>query len=81
MTDSSRQRKQTSSTFLLLADKKMFAQQGHLNRKISLVVLSTSLMVHLEPSFPLVVAAVQRTVPGSFESVEIPEHPEVQTYR
>jgi predicted nuclease of predicted toxin-antitoxin system len=59
---------------LVTADKKMFGQQSHLDRKISLVVLSTSLMVHLEPGFPLVMAAVQRVVPGSFEAVEIPEH-------
>ena len=63
---------------LMTADKKMFGQQRHLERKISLIVLSTSLMAHLEPSFPLVMAAVQRAVPGSFEAVEIPRRSEVQ---
>lgn len=62
---------------LITADKKMFGQQSHLDRKISLVVLSTSLMIHLEPGFPLVLAAVQRAAPGSFEMVEIPENSKV----
>ena len=66
---------------LLTADKKMFGQQSHLDRKISLIVLSKSLMVHLEPGFPLIMAAVQRAIPGSFEAVEIPEHREVQDFR
>ena len=56
---------------LLTADKKMVHQQGHLQRKISLVVLSSSLMLHLKPNFPLILAAVERSTPGSFEKVEI----------
>jgi predicted nuclease of predicted toxin-antitoxin system len=63
---------------LVTADKKMFEQQQHLDRKIGLVVLSTSLMIYLEPGFPLVLAAVQRAGRGSFEAVEIPEHAAVQ---
>ena len=65
---------------LVTADKKMFGQQSHLDRKIGLIVLSTSLMIHLEPGFPLILAAVQRSAPGGFEAVEIPESPEVRNH-
>ena len=63
---------------LLTADKKLFQQESHLDRNISLVVLSSSLMVHLEPNIALILAALERATPGSYEAVEIPRVSEMQ---
>jgi predicted nuclease of predicted toxin-antitoxin system len=58
---------------LLTADKRMFQQQQHVERSISIILLSTPLMVHLQPHIKLILDASKRATPGSFESVTIPE--------
>jgi len=63
---------------LLTADQKMFSENSHLDRKVSLIVVSSSLMVHLEPMMEVLLLAVERAVPGSFEEIKIPLPPKVR---
>jgi predicted nuclease of predicted toxin-antitoxin system len=65
---------------LLTADKRMFQQQQHVERKISIILLSTPLMVHLQPQVGLISDAIERGTPGSFESITIPESTHSKRY-
>lgn len=60
---------------LLTADRKMYGQNQHTARKISLIVLTRSEMVHLEPLVDGILEAIDRAVPGSYEEVVIPVSP------
>jgi hypothetical protein len=56
----------------LTTDKNLKHQQNLQGRRISIVVIGVAQWPGLEPHVALVVAAVDRTTPGSFEEVEIP---------
>ncbi len=60
---------------LITADKKMYSQQNHSQRKISLVVLDNNKMNNLEPKLDAIRAAVSRAIPGSYDFVLIPLSP------
>jgi len=66
---------------LLTADQKMYAQNRHVARKISLVVVTRSEMVYLEPMMEAILAAVHHAVPGSYEEIEIPVPPKTRNRR
>jgi predicted nuclease of predicted toxin-antitoxin system len=57
---------------LLTADKRMFQQQQHVERKISIILLSTPLMVHLQPQVGLISDAIER---GPLNPLRFPNQP------
>jgi hypothetical protein len=63
---------------LLTADRKMYAQNRYVARRISLVVLTRSEMVYLEPMIKTILAVIQRAAPGSYEEIKIPIAPKVR---
>lgn len=57
---------------LLTADQNLWYQQNNASRKISLVVLSTNHLKRIRKNQKLVLDALNRARPGSFEIVHIP---------
>jgi hypothetical protein len=57
---------------LVTADKKMYAQQNHAERCLSLVVLGNNEMKNLEPRLSEVTEAIDKAVPGSYAMVPVP---------
>jgi hypothetical protein len=53
-------------------DKNLRYQQNLAGRRIAIVVIAHAQWPGLEPHVELVVAAIDRIIPGSYEEVEIP---------
>lgn len=56
----------------LTTDKNLKHQQNLEGRRIAIVVIGAAQWPGLKPHVALVVAAIDRATPGSFEEVEIP---------
>ena len=64
-----REAQQAGFDVMLTADKNIWHQQNHDKRMISLVVLSTNDWLVVKRSVPVILAALDRLRPGSFEEV------------
>jgi hypothetical protein len=56
----------------ITADQSIFHQQNNATRVIALIQLSTPSWKRVRSAHALILAAVERATPGSFERVEIP---------
>jgi hypothetical protein len=63
---------------LITADQKMYGEQSHVARKVSLLVVTASRLDYLLPCVPEIRAAIERAEPNGYEKVNIPLPPKVQ---
>jgi hypothetical protein len=56
---------------LITKDKNMVYQQNNAKRQIALLVLSTNSRVSLRAAHERILAAVERSAPGSYEYLEL----------
>jgi hypothetical protein len=63
---------------LITADQKMYGEQSHIERKVSLLVVTASRLDYLLPYIPEIRAAIERAQANGYEMVKIPLPPKVQ---